>query len=177
MMNRPDAVKGKTPAESRMRLSMMMNPEHANAGGNVHGGVIMKLVDEAGALAAMRHARAVVVTVAIDSMTFVEPVYVGYLVTVDAEVTWVGRTSIETRIQVRAEHPLNGTVVMTNHAYVVYVALNENRRPTAVPPLIVTTPQEQAHIAAGSERQAYRKAQRRKEQHRIAAEDEAPPVP
>ena len=160
----------KTPAQSRMRLSMMMNPEHANASGNVHGGVIMKLVDEAGALAAMRHARAVVVTVAIDSMTFVEPVYVGHLVTVDAEVTWVGRTSIETRILVRAEHPLNGTVVMTNHAYVVYVALDSNRRPQPVSPLTPTTPEEQARMAAGGERQAYRKAQRVKEQQAIANE-------
>ena len=166
-------LEAKTPAQSRMRLSMMMNPEHANASGNVHGGVIMKMVDEAGALAAMRHARAIVVTVAIDSMTFVEPVYVGHLVTVDAEVTWVGRTSIETRIQVRAEHPLNGTVVMTNHAYVVYVALDSLRRPQPVPPLTATTAEEQARMAAGSERQAYRKAQRVKEQRAIAIEREA----
>jgi uncharacterized protein (TIGR00369 family) len=173
MMNDLEA---KTPAQSRMRLSMMMNPEHANASGNVHGGVIMKLVDEAGALAAMRHARAVVVTVAIDSMTFVEPVYVGHLVTVDAEVTWVGRTSIETRIQVWAEHPLNGIVVMTNHAYVVYVALDASGRPQPVPPLTATTPEEQARMTAGVERQAYRKAQRVKEQIAIAAENEAPPT-
>src|SRR5579863_6887606 len=93
----------KTPAGSRVRLSVVMNPEHANALGNVHGGVIMKLVDEAGALAAMRHARSIVVTVAIDSMTFMEPVYVGNLVTVDAEITYVGRTSIETRVTVSAE--------------------------------------------------------------------------
>jgi len=168
-------LEAKTPAQSRMRLSMMMNPEHANASGNVHGGVIMKLVDEAGALAAMRHARAIVVTVAIDSMMFMEPVYVGHLVTVDAELTWVGRTSIETRIEVWAEHPLNGTVVMTNHAYVVYVALDANGRPQPVPPLTATTPEEQARMVAGRERQAYRKAQRVKELHTISSPHEAPP--
>ena len=89
-------------------LSMLMNPEHANALGNVHGGVIMKLVDEAGGLAAMRHARSPVVTVAIDSMTFDEPIYVGNLVTLTAELTYIGRTSMEVRVSVAAEDPLTG---------------------------------------------------------------------
>lgn len=150
----------KTPTASHVRLSVLMNPEHANPSGNVHGGVIMKLVDEAGALAAMRHARALVVTVAIDSMTFVEPVYVGNVVTVEAEVTYVGRTSMETRVLVNAEDPLTGTVVMTNHAYVVYVALDHTGRPQAVPPLIATSPEEAQQMAEASARQAYRKQQR-----------------
>ncbi len=153
----------KTPAGSHVRLSIVMNPEHANALGNVHGGVIMKLVDEAGALAAMRHARSIVVTVAIDSMTFMEPVYVGNLVTVDAEITYAGRTSMETRVTVSAEDPLTGSVTMTNHAYVVYVALDQQGHARPVPPLVASTPDEQAHIDAGRERQAYRKQQRAKE--------------
>jgi uncharacterized protein (TIGR00369 family) len=153
----------KTPGGSHVRLSVVMNPEHANALGNVHGGVIMKLVDEAGALAAMRHARSIVVTVAIDSMTFMEPVYVGNLVTVDAEVTYVGRTSIETRVTVSAEDPLTGSVTMTNHAYVVYVAIDQQGHAHTVPPLVATTAEEQAAMDAGRERQAYRKQQRVKE--------------
>ena len=152
----------KSPHNSHVRLSVMMNPAQANATGNVHGGEIMKLVDEAGALAAMRHARALVVTVAIDSMTFMEPVYVGNVVTVDAEVTYVGRTSIETRVSVSAEDPLTGTVVMTNHAYVVYVALDTSGRPHAVPPLIATSPDEEQIMQEAAARQAYRKQQRAK---------------
>ncbi len=144
-----------------------MNPEHANAGGNVHGGVIMKLVDEAGALAAMRHARAVVVTVAVDSMQFMEPIYVGNVVTVDAEVTYAGNTSMETRVEVTAEDPLNGGVTKTNVAYLVYVALDQQRRPRVVPPLIATTPAETLRMEAARERQAYRKQQRAKELHRV----------
>jgi uncharacterized protein (TIGR00369 family) len=153
----------KTPAGSRVRLCVVMNPEHANALGNVHGGVIMKLADEAGALAAMRHARSIAVTVAIDSMTFMEPVYVGNLVTVDAEVSYVGRTSIETRVTVSAEDPLTGNVTMTNHAYIVYVAIDQQGHPRPVPPLVAVTSEEQAAIDAGRERQAYRKQQRAKE--------------
>ncbi len=154
----------KTPADSHVRLSVVMNPEHANAGGNVHGGIIMKLADEAGALAAMRHARSIVVTVAIDSMTFMEPIYVGNLVMVDAEVTYVGTTSIETQVLVVAEDPLTGTTTTTNHAYLVYVALDQQRRPRPVPPLTATTSKEQAQMEAGRERQDYRKRQRIKEQ-------------
>ncbi len=153
----------KTPAASHVRLSLMMNPEHANAGGNVHGGVIMKLADEAGALAAMRHARAQVVTVAIDSMTFMEPIYVGNVVTLDAEVTYAGHTSMETRVQVTAEDPINGGTTTTNIAYLVYVALDQTGRPRPVPPLVISTPEEQARTEAARERQEYRKRQRARE--------------
>ncbi len=160
----PDATpepEYKTPADSRVRLCMIMNPEHANALGNIHGGEIMKLVDEAGALAAMRHARAIVVTVVVDSMTFMEPVYVGNLVTIEAEVTYVGHTSIETRVRVTAEDPITGTMTMTNTAFVVYVSLDRaTGRPHPVPPLVATTPEEQARMDAARDRQAYRKLQR-----------------
>ncbi len=150
----------KTPAASHVRLSIMMNPEHANAAGNVHGGAIMKLVDECGALAAMRHARAPVVTVVMDSMTFMEPIYVGNVVTIDAEVTYAGKTSMETRVEVVAENPITGVRTRTNTAYLVYVALDQMRRPNPVPPLELTTPEERARFEAARERQEYRKRMR-----------------
>lgn len=153
----------KTPAQSHVRLSIMMNPEHANPHGNVHGGVIMRLVDEAGALSAMRHARAQVVTVVMDTMTFMEPIYVGNVVTLDAEVTYCGRTSMETRVLVMAEDPITGVTTTTNTAYVVYVALDNERRPQTVPPLRLTTTEEQSRHDAAEERQAYRKQQRARE--------------
>jgi uncharacterized protein (TIGR00369 family) len=153
----------KTIADSRMTLSLLMGPQDVNHLGNVHGGVIMKIVDEAGALAAMRHARAPVVTVAVDSMTFVEPILVGDLVMFKAELTYVGRTSIEVRVEVTAENPLTGTRKVTNTAYLVYVALDANRRPTPVSPLTYTTDEERAIAAQAEERQAYRKQQRAKE--------------
>jgi uncharacterized protein (TIGR00369 family) len=154
----------KSVSESRVVLSTLMNPEYANALGNVHGGVIMKLVDEAGALAAMRHSRAPVVTVVIDSMSFEEPVYVGNLVTLTAELTYVGRTSMEVRVSVVAENPLTGETVHTNVAYVVYVAINAEGRPQPVAPMRVETPEEQIHFEQAQERQAERKLQHQREQ-------------
>src|SRR3972149_985702 len=88
---------------SRVTLSQLMQPEHANLRGEVHGGWIMKLVDEAGALAAMRHAHARVVTVAMDQMYFHEPIRIGDVVMLNAEATYVGRTSIESRWECNPE--------------------------------------------------------------------------
>src|SRR5678815_2787521 len=85
---------------SRITISQLMHLEHANLLGNVHGGWIMKLVDEAGALACMRHAQKKVVTVAIDSMTFRQPIRIGDLIILNAEVTYTGRTSMEAEVQV-----------------------------------------------------------------------------
>ncbi len=147
-------------AESRFTLSALMGPQDANTHGNVHGGVIMKMVDEAGALVAMRHARAPVVTVAVDSMTFMLPIRVGNLVLCNAELTYVGRTSMEIRVEVIAEHPLEGTSTVTNIAYLVYVALDDSGQPTPVPPLAFETAAEAARAEEARQRQEYRKRQR-----------------
>jgi uncharacterized protein (TIGR00369 family) len=157
------AAAGKTVAASRVTLSQLMQPEHANLRGDVHGGWIMKLADEAGALAAMRHAQARVVTVAIDQMRFHEPIRIGDLVVLEAEVTYVGRTSLETRVQVSAENPVSGDRTNTNTAYLVYVALDEAGQPRPVPPLVAETEAEHRRLQGGRERQAYRLAQRERE--------------
>jgi uncharacterized protein (TIGR00369 family) len=160
-------------SESRVSLSMLLNPEHANTLGNVHGGVIMKLVDEAGALAAMRHSQSPVVTVAIDSMTFDEPIYVGNVVTLTAELTYTGRTSMEVRVSVVAEDPLTGSRFHTNLAYLVYVAIDRQGRPRPVPPLCVETPEEKVRFQEAEERQAERKKRRQREQ--ALRQQDAPP--
>lgn len=147
---------GKPPAASRISLAQMMQPEDANPHGSVHGGVIMKLVDEAGALACMRHAQHRVVTVAVDQMIFRSPIQIGNLVTLTAEVSYTGRTSLEAEVHVTAENPITGVCTHTNTAYVVYVALDDAGRPVSVPPLLPATPAEQARFEAGRRRQAYR---------------------
>ena len=119
------ALPPKPVSASRISIAQLMQPEHANNLGNVHGGWIMKLVDEAGALACMRHAQRRVVTVAIDSMVFREPIKIGDLVLLTAEVTNVGRTSMEVEVQVEAENPITGERTHTNTAYLVYVALDD----------------------------------------------------
>jgi uncharacterized protein (TIGR00369 family) len=137
-----------------------MHPEHANLIGNVHGGWIMKLVDEAGALACMRHAQKKVVTVAIDSMTFRQPIRIGDLIVLNAEVTYTGRTSMEAEVQVVAENPVTGVQTHTNTAYLVYVALDDEGRPTDVPALVVETEEEKARMVQAQKRQAYRISQK-----------------
>jgi uncharacterized protein (TIGR00369 family) len=150
-------------SESRFTLSALMGPQDANTQGNVHGGVIMKMVDEAGALVAMRHARTLVVTVAVDSMTFMEPIFIGNLVLCNAELTFTGRTSMEVRVEVVSENPLLGTSKVTNTAYLVYVALNKDNHPTPVPGLIYETELERKRAREAEELQKFRKRQRDQE--------------
>ena len=138
-----------------------MLPGQANLRGDVHGGWIMKLVDEAGALSAMRHAQCRVVTIAIDQMAFHKPIRIGDLVILNAEVSYVGRTSIETRVEVLAENPINGERTYTNTAYLVYVALDEEGRPKTVPRLTAQTDTEKKRMLEGEKRQAYRLSQRK----------------
>lgn len=158
-------MNGKTPSESRVTLTQLMGPAQANTLGNVHGGLLMKICDEAGGMAAAKHARRPSVTVTVDSMTFHSPVHIGNLVTVKAEVTWVGRTSMETRVVVSAENVLTGAVTHTNTAYFVYVALGEDGKPMTVPPLICETAEEQARCERAARRQADRLERRRQEKH------------
>lgn len=150
------ASDSKTVSASRITLSQLMHPEHANLLGNVHGGWIMKLVDEAGALACMRHAQRKVVTVAIDSMTFRQPIRIGDLIILNAEVSYVGRTSMEAEVHVIAENPVTGERTYTNTAYLVYVALDDEGRPTSVPALHAETEEEKQRMEKAQERQERR---------------------
>ncbi len=146
----------KCSSDSEVALSHQTNPSDANPLGDVHGGYIMKLVDEAGGLAAMRHARRPVVTVAVDSMSFLSPVRVGHLVTLRAKVNWVGTTSIEVGIRVEAENPVTGEITHTNSAFAVFVALDDSGRPAPVPPLILENDQDRRRWEEGADRQALR---------------------
>lgn len=146
----------KTVSASRISLSQLMHPEHANLLGNVHGGWIMKLADEAGALACMRHAQRRVVTVAIDSMTFRQPIRIGDLVILNAEVSYAGRTSMEAEVHVIAENPITREQTFTNTAYLVYVALGNDGRPTTVPALIAETEEEKQRMEKARQRQERR---------------------
>src|SRR5207237_2408384 len=106
---------------------------------NVHGGEIMKMVDNAGGLAAMKHCGGPVVTVAMDEMSFFEPVFVGDVVTVKAMVNDTGRTSMEVGVRVEADNIRSGRRVHTSSAYLVFVALDGEGRPRPVPGVIAET--------------------------------------
>ncbi|MEW6286549.1 MAG: acyl-CoA thioesterase [Chloroflexota bacterium] len=156
-----EALAPKTMRASRVTISQLMHPEHANLLGNVHGGWIMKLVDEAGALACMRHAQKKVVTVAIDSMTFREPIRIGDLIILNAEVTYTGRTSMEAEVQVLAENPITGERTHTNTAWLVYVALDDEGKPAPVPPLKAETDDEKRKMTEALQRQERRLQQKK----------------
>src|SRR5512147_390740 len=156
MIAKMNTLPPKTVSASRITLSQLMHPEHANLLGNVHGGWIMKLVDEAGALACMRHAQRKVVTVAIDSMTFRQPIRIGDLIILNAEVSYAGRTSMEAEVHVIAENPITGERTYTNTAYLVYVALDDEGRPTTVPALVAETEEEKQRMEKAKERQERR---------------------
>jgi len=148
-------------ADSRTTLQQLMMPEHANIVGTVHGGMIMRLCDEAGALCAMRHAQRNCVTVWMDSMTFESPVHVGEVLQLNATINYVGRTSMEVGVKVLAEDPIRGVVTHTNSAYLVFVALDDDRRPAPVPALIVENEDEKRRYQEGEARHQRRVANKR----------------
>jgi acyl-CoA hydrolase len=113
-----------------------MGIQDTNRAGNVHGGTIMKMCDEAGAVAAVRHSRRRVVTAAMDQMRFRNPVFVGQLVTLRASVNAAWRTSMEVGVRVEAEDPRTGEVFHTSSAFLTFVALDDDGRPTDIPPLV-----------------------------------------
>jgi uncharacterized protein (TIGR00369 family) len=144
--------------ETALTLTMFTQPEHSNSLGNVHGGVILKLCDECGGIIAARHARRPAVTVTIDSVNFLQPVLLGRLLHVHGHITWIGRTSIEVALRVEAEYLLTGERLLTNDAYFVFVALDENRRPAPVPPLLLDSEQALIDYEAGAARHQHRLA-------------------
>lgn len=135
-------MEAKKVADSRVTMAQVMNPEDANPYGNVHGGVIMKLIDTAGGVVAHRHCRANVVTASIERLDLHKPIFIGDLVTFMASLNLVGRTSVEIGVRVEAENLRTGEVRWVASAYLTYVALGKDGRPTPVPPLILETEED-----------------------------------
>src|SRR5213593_2715956 len=126
----------KSVSASRTIISMQMLPSDVNPMGNVHGGTILKLVDVAAGVTALRHSRTQVVTASIDRMDFYHPVYVGNLLILKASVNYSGRTSVEVGVRIEAEDLKTGKVTHTGSSYVTYVALDDEGKPTEVPELV-----------------------------------------
>ena len=165
------------PSRSRTILSGVMEIGDANLSGNVHGGVIMKLVDTAAGIAAVKHCGGRVVTASMDEMSFIEPVFLGEVVTLFAQVNDVGRTSMEVGVRVEAENARTSERRHVSTAYLVFVALDEHGQPRAVPPLVPETPEEKRRMEEAKIRRQHRLA--RKEaitQRRVIAPKEEPPA-
>jgi uncharacterized protein (TIGR00369 family) len=124
------------------KVKQLMSPQDANLSGNVHGGVIMRLIDSTAGVVATRHAQTNIVTASVDRLDFHHPVYVGDLVTLTASLNLVGRTSMEVGVRVEAENLRTREIRHTASAYLTLVALDKDGKPTTVPLLILETEEE-----------------------------------
>ncbi len=153
----------KSASDSSVLISRVMLPEDANPAGIVHGGVIMKEIDNAAGVAAVRHTRKICVTASIDRLDFHKPAFIGNLVTVKAAVNMTGKTSMEIGARVETEDLLTGKITHLASAYLTFVALGDDQRPSEVTPLVPETPEEKRRFKEASARRKARLSERKRE--------------
>ena len=156
-------MEGKRVSDSTVIMAQMMIPQDANPAGNVHGGVVVKIIDEAAGVVAARHARTNVVTASIDRMDFHYPIFVGDLLFFKASLNYVGRTSMEIGVRVEAENLMTGGVRHVASAYLTFVSIDPKGKPVPAPALILETKDEQRRNCEAKSRRAMRLAERNKE--------------
>ena len=148
---------------SAITTSIIMMPEDANPAGNVHGGIIMKHVDESAGIVAFRHSRNNSVTASIDNLVFHYPVFVGDLLTLKASINLAAKSSMEIGVRIESENLLTGEVRHNASAYLTFVALDKAGRPTQVPSLIFETEDEKQRNSQAQTRRSNRLAAREQE--------------
>jgi acyl-CoA hydrolase len=158
-----NTIEGRPVRESISDYSELALPTDLGGHGNILGGKIMHLVDLCAAMAAMRHCHRPVVTASVDSFQFLHPVRVGELISLKASVNRVFRSSMECGVKVMTENLITGERKHTCSAYLTFVALDEHRRPIAVPPVIPETEDEQRRYREAGDRREYRLANRKRE--------------
>jgi len=149
-------LRGRRPSESEMVTARLMMPTDANVTGNVFGGAIMRYMDEAAAIVAWRHAGTNVVTASIDRMNFFAPVYVGNLLILKASVNFVGTTSMEVGVRIEAQDPSTRRGVHAGSCYLTFVALDEEGKPTPIPPVILKSATERRRFKEAAARRKLR---------------------
>ncbi|MDF3293756.1 MULTISPECIES: acyl-CoA thioesterase [Streptomyces] len=161
--NSPEGdLPGKPTSVSRTTLSHIMTASDTNLLGTVHGGVIMKLVDDAAGAVAGRHSGGPAVTASMDEMAFLEPVHVGDLVHVQAQCNWTGRSSMEIGVRVLAERWNESTpATHVGSAYLVFAAVDGEGKPRAVPPVLPETEKDRRRFEEAQIRRTHRLARRR----------------
>ncbi|HRF84792.1 MAG: acyl-CoA thioesterase [Xanthomonadales bacterium] len=145
-----------TPGNAQLTMSLLMTPDMANFSGNVHGGALLKLLDEVAYACASRYAGRYVVTLSVDQVTFREPVHVGELVTFLASVNYTGRSSMEVGIKVVTEDIRSRSVRHTNSCFFTMVAVDAEGRPVQVPAREPATAEEQRRFEQGCQRRQIR---------------------
>src|SRR5262245_11133718 len=146
----------KTLFESSAEFNHLVLPQDTNALGTIFGGRIMEWIDIAASIVAMRHCRRVAVTASMDALDFIEPVKLGDIVILRASVNYVHKTSMEIGVRVEAENPRSGDCRHTSSAYLTFVALDDNGKPTLVPELKCRTAEEKRRFEEGRRRREAR---------------------
>ncbi len=141
---------------SQVIMTQLVLPSHTNSLDSVFGGIIMSWMDIAAAISAQRHSSREVVTASIDSLSFIAPVYKGWVVNLKASVNFVSKTSMEVGVRVDAENPKTGDHFHTASAYLTFVALGANGKPTPVPQVILETEEDHRRWQAGQKRRESR---------------------
>ena len=141
----------------RLSMTILMTPDMSNFAGNVHGGLLLKYLDQVAYTCATRYARAYAVTLSVDQVVFREPIHVGELVTFDASVNRTGRTSMEVGVRVTTQDLVNQTVRHTNSCYFTMVAIGPDGRPVPVPPWEPRTAEDRRRNLAAERRSQLRR--------------------
>lgn len=149
-------MEARSTSESFVTMTEMVLPSHTNSLNSVFGGVIMSWIDIAAAISAQRHSRRPVVTASIDALNFVAPVYAGWIVNLKASVNFVSKTSMEVGVRADAENPIAGTRHHVASAYLTFVALDNNGKPTPAPPLDLETEDQKRRFKAAERRRRQR---------------------
>jgi acyl-CoA hydrolase len=156
-------MEGKKVSESSVTMSQIMQPGDANVAGNVHGGTIMKLIDSAAGVVAVRHCRSNAVTASVDRIDFHHPAYIGDLLIIRSSMNMVGKTSMEIGARVETERVLKGDRYHIASAYLTYVSLDENLHPQPVPQLILETESEKRRNQEAQVRRKMRLDEKKRE--------------
>ncbi|NEU29246.1 acyl-CoA thioesterase [bacterium LRH843] len=162
-------MEGKKASESRTIFTNLVLPPDTNNHGTIFGGNVMAYIDKVASISAMRHARKAIVTASSDSLDFIAPIRIGEAICLEGFVTFTKNTSMEIFVKVEAEDLLTGEKRLTATSYLTFVALDENGKPTPVPPVIPETEEEKYHFETAKERDEQRKKRRqdRKERQRL----------
>ena len=149
-------MEAKPVSKSSVEIAQIMMPENANPAGNVQGGAIMKIIDEAAGITASRHTHQNCVTVSVDRLDFISPVFIGNVVFAKASINFIGKASMEIGVRVEAECLTTGIRTHVGSAYLTFVALDENDKPLEIPKIIPEIDEEKRRFEEAKKRREYR---------------------
>ena len=149
-------MQGKPVKESQVLMTEIVHPGDTNPLGTIFGGTVVKWIDMAAAMCAMRHTRSNVVTASIDALDFLCPVKVGYFLILKASVNYTGKTSMEIGVRVESEHPMSGEHRLVAKAYLTFVGIDEHGKPKTVPAVIPETEEEKRRFHMAKLRREHR---------------------